>query len=120
MTPVDLIADLRDIHTPSAAGEAAVWLSPAPLIVFAALLAAGALWSYRRKTIWRRDAARRLEEVKQIGDPAERWSALLTLFRRVAGRSGAGQAPDYLFQPLDRVGADADKRLVDDIERRLG
>ena len=120
MKPGDLIADLRDIHTPSAVGEAAVWLSPMPLIIFAALLAAGALWSMWRQSAWRRDAARRLEEVKQIQDPAERWSALLVLFRQITRHAEAAEAPDYLFQPFSRLGAEADRRLVADIERRLG
>lgn len=120
MTPGDLIADLRDIHTPQAVGEAAVWLSPAPLIVFAALLAAGAFWSHRRKTAWRRGGARRLDAIKDIGDPAERWAALITLFQLATRHSGGSVAPDYLFQPRDRLGADAEDRLIADIQRRLG
>jgi len=119
MTPSDLIADLRDIHTPPAAGDATALLSPTPLIIFALLLAAGVFWSHRRKTNWRREAARRLAEARMIADPAERWMALTTLFRQVARHTGREEAPGFLFQPREKGGADADERLIALIERGL-
>ena len=120
MTPHDLIADLRDIHLPAEAGEAAVWLSPAPLIFFAAVLAAGAWWTHRRRTAWRREGARRLHDVRGIDDPARRQSALIALFRQAARRAGEREVPDYLFQPPGEAGAQVEDRLVADIQRRLG
>lgn len=120
MTPNDLIADLRDIHTPPAAGDAAALLSTTPLIVFAVLLAAGIYWAHRRKTNWRREAAARLAEVQQIADPAERWAALTVLFRQVARHTARDETPAFLFQPRESGGPDADKRLVAVIERSLG
>lgn len=119
MTPSDLIADLRDIHTPPAAGDAAALLSPVPLIIFALLLAAGLFWSHRRKTNWRREAARRLADAQTIADPAERWEALTVLFRQVARHAGPEEAPGYLFQAREKAGTDADKRLIALIERGL-
>ncbi len=119
MTPSDLIADLRDIHTPPTAGDASALLSPAPLIIFALLLAAGLFWSHRRKTNWRREAARRLAEAQMIADPAERWAALTALFRQVARHAGLDETPGFLFQPREKSGVDADRRLVALIERGL-
>lgn len=120
MTPSDLIADLRDIHTPPAAGETAALLSPIPLIIFAVLLAIGLFWSHRRKTNWRREGAARLAEAQEIADPAERWAALTVLYRQVARYAAPGEAPAFLFQPRENSGPDADKRLVTVIERSLG
>lgn len=120
MTPKDLIADLRDIHTPSAAGDEAALLSPIPLLVFAVLLAASLLWAYRRKTNWRKEGARRLADAQKIADPAERWAALTVLFRQVARHAAPGETPAFLFQPRENGGPDADKRLVAVIERSLG
>lgn len=119
MTPDDLIADLRDIHTPPAAGETAALLSPIPLIVFAVLLAAGLYWAHRRKTNWRREGAARLAEARQIADPAERWAALTVLFRQVAHHGAPDETPAFLFEPQENSGSDADKRLVALIERGL-
>ena len=120
MTPGDLIADLRDIHTPPAAGDAAFWLSPTPLILFAALIALGAVWSHRRRTAWRREAAERLGAARKIADPARRWTALVALYRGVARQTAPAPPPDDLFQPVERVGEAAERRLIADIERRLG
>lgn len=119
MNPSDLIADLRDIHTPPAAGDAALLLSPTPLIIFALFLAVGLFWSHRRKTNWRREAAVRLAEAQAIADPAERWAALTVLFRQVARHAGLDEAPAFLFQAREHGGADADKRLIALIERGL-
>ena len=120
MTPQDLIADLRDIHTPPAAGDAAALLSPAPLIIFALLLAIGLFWSHRRKTNWRREGAQRLAEAQKIADPAERWAALTVLYRQVARHAAPDEAPAFLFQPRKNGGSDADEHLVALIDRRLG
>ncbi|MDC3348116.1 DUF4381 domain-containing protein [Paracoccaceae bacterium] len=119
MTPNDLIADLRDIHTPEVVHETAMLLSPYPLIAFAVLLAAGLWWSHRRATNWRREGAKRLVEVTRITDPVKRLAELIALFQKVARRSEAGPAPDYLYQPMNRLGSDADQSLVAEIERRL-
>ena len=119
MTPSDLIADLRDIHTPSAAGETAALLSPFPLIVFAVLVAAGMFWAHRRKTNWRREGAQRLAEAQQIADPSERWAALTVLFRQVARHCAVEEAPAFLFQPREASGDDGTKRLIAEIERNL-
>lgn len=121
MTPGDLIADLRDIQTPPATGEAAALLSPAPLIAFIAVLMLGVLWSYRRRTAWRREGRRRLESAKTIRDPASRWSALVTLYKLTARHAvGVSRPPDYLFQPIESLEPKAERRLIADIERRLG
>ena len=90
MTPNDLIADLRDIHTPEVVHETAMLLSPYPLIAFAVLLAAGLWWSHRRATNWRREGAKRLVEVTRITDPVKRLAELIALFQKVARRSEAG------------------------------
>lgn len=119
MTPSDLIADLRDIHTPSAAGETAALLSPFPLIVFAILVAAGMFWAHRRMTNWRREGAQRLAEAQQIADPGERWAALTVLFRQVARHSAVDDVPAFLFQPREASGDHGDKDLIAAIERNL-
>ena len=119
MTPSDLIADLRDVHTPVQGAEAGWPLSPTPLVIFAALLAAGFLWSRWRKTNWKREGAARLVEAKEIADADARWTALTLLYRQVTRQAGAGAAPDYLFQPRGVLGPEADKRLIADIERRI-
>lgn len=119
MTPKDLIADLRDIHTPPDPDAAAALLSPIPLIVFALLLAAGLFWAHRRKTNWRRVGAVRLAEAQKIADQGERWTALIVLFRQVARHAGSDEAPAFLFEPRENGGPDADRRLVAEIERNL-
>ena len=119
MTPSDLIADLRDIHTPPAAAETALFLSPAPLLIFAALLAVGVFWSYWRRTAWRREGTRRLSKARNISDPSQRWAALITLYQQVARRSDGKSPPEYLFQQFERLGAEMEGALVSDIERRL-
>ncbi len=120
MTPSDLVADLRDIHTPALAGETTAMLSPIPLIVFAVLLAIGLYWSHRRRTNWRRDGAARLAVAQQISDPAERWAALIVLYRQVSRHAAQDETPAFLFQPRERGGSGGDQRLVAVIERCLG
>ena len=111
MTPADLIADLRDIHLPATGAEAGWPLAPAPLILFALLLAVGYLWSRWRQTNWKREGAARLAEAREVTDADARWAALTRLYRQVARRAGTNAAPNDLYRPRATLGPDADKRL---------
>ncbi len=119
MTPGDLIADLKDIHTPPKEVDAAALLSPWPLAIFALLFAATLLWSWRRKSVWRREGHVRLDQARRIVDPLARWEALIALFKQVARHSRGQDTPGYLFLPTEQIGKDRAEDLAAEIERRL-
>ncbi len=119
MTPSDLIADLRGIHTPPDEVDAAALLSPWPLVIFALLVAATLFWSWRRKTTWRREGHKRLDQARRIMDPQARWEALIALFKQVARHSRGQDTPGYLFLPSEQIGTGRAEDLAAEIERRL-
>ncbi len=119
MTPSDLIVDLKGIHTPPKEVDATALLSPWPLVIFALLLSATLLWSWRRKTTWRREGHKRLDQARGIMDPQVRWEALIALFKQVAGHSRGQDTPGYLFLPTEQIGKGRVEDLAAEIERRL-
>ena len=112
MTPEEILRDLRDIHLPEQAADAAgasLILWPAALVVIVALFAAWFAW--RRRSTWRREIVRNLDRIEQDagnGRVPEGWTALAVLLRRVAmqlcdRREIAGLVGDAWLEKLDHL-----------------
>ena len=99
MTPEEILRDLRDIHLPEQAAEAAssgIVLWPVALVLMAAVLAA---WQVRRRrTAWRREINDALDAIQQDADSGltrQGWTRLAVLLRRLAmqqdGKTGVAR-----------------------------
>ena len=74
MTPEDILQELRDIHLPvDAAWQAPSALSVWPFLVFLGIVFLVFLAGFWRRTLWRREAARRLSQIDRIDDQIVRW-----------------------------------------------
>lgn len=112
MTPEEILRDLRDIHLPNEAADAAgagLVLWPAALVVATALIGIGLVWW--RRSAWRREIAAHLERIEQrAGDGriVEGWKDLAVLLRRLAlgvqgRRDVAGLIGDAWLEQLDHL-----------------
>lgn len=88
MTPEEILRDLRDIHLPERANEAVssgIVLWPAALVIVVTLLLI--CFSWRRRTVWRREIVQHLDMIERRadeGEPLQGWTELAILLRRVA------------------------------------
>ncbi|MEL6962780.1 MAG: DUF4381 domain-containing protein [Pseudomonadota bacterium] len=88
MTPQEILRDLRDIHIPEQAAEAAalgIVLWPGVVVIVLALFAGLIVW--RRRSAWRRDTLKHLDTIERrafTGQIQEEWMALAILLRRIA------------------------------------
>jgi hypothetical protein len=112
VTPKQILAGLRDIHLPEAAGGAAavdLVLWPLALVLLISLLVAWLIW--RRRSIWRRDFFHHLDQIEDAMNERggiEGWTKLAHLVRRLAiqhqGRSEiAGLSGEPWLERLDDV-----------------
>jgi hypothetical protein len=88
VTPAEILQDLRDIHLPAGSTDAAgvgfvLW----PLVLVIALLLLAGWIAWRRRTAWRLEFHRHLDEIeRQTGDDRalNGWIDLAILLRRTA------------------------------------
>lgn len=112
MTPNEILKDLRDIHLPDSATEAAAagfvfW--PIAIVLALLLFALGLIW-WRRST-WRREIVRHLDRIEQTavdGRTREGWTDLAILLRRTAVQLAeredvAGLIGDSWLKKLDHL-----------------
>ncbi len=110
MTPEEMLLDLRDIHMPepaldAAAGGFVLW--PLALVVTVAFIAGWLAW--HRRSTWRREVAQHLDAIERRVDEGEvllGWTDLATLLRRIAislcdRREIAGLIGDAWLKRLD-------------------
>ncbi len=112
MTPEEILQDLRDIHLPEQAADAAIGgfvLWPLALVSAVVLLAGCLAW--RRRSAWRRDIVQHLDAIEQgvaEGRILQGWTELAILLRRIAiglcdKREIAGLIGDAWLKRLDRL-----------------
>ncbi len=112
MTPEEILQDLRDIHLPEQAADAAVAgfaLWPLVFVVTVSLLVGWLAW--RRRSAWRREIVQHLNAVERRVDEdqiLQAWTELATLLRRIAIRlcdkcEIAGLIGDAWLERLDRL-----------------
>jgi len=88
VTPEQILADLRDIHLPEMARDAAandLVLWPLALVLLATALVLWFIW--RRRSIWRRDFFHHLDQIEDTArehGEIEGWAKLAHLLRRLA------------------------------------
>ena len=112
MTPEEILRDLRDIHLPEQATNAAgagfvLW--PTALVVTLALFAAWLAW--RRRSSWRREIIGHLDAIERDvaeGRAFKGWTDLAILLRRIAmrlcdRRDIAGLIGDAWLEKLDQL-----------------
>lgn len=115
MTPEEVFAQLRDIHSPAIEAAAAGSLDLRPLIVFA-VFAAGVLLVRQVLAVARRKSA--LARVDQSADPADQRDALAKLAATTPSRN-SDPAPDALFDPPEKLTRQAVADLRRWVRRRL-
>ncbi|MEM7270834.1 MAG: PEP-CTERM sorting domain-containing protein, partial [Pseudomonadota bacterium] len=117
MTPEEVHAALRDIHTPIAEAGSVSQFAPEPLILFALVAAGVWLWSAMRRRRWRRQARARMAEITALSDPRAEWDALIALLSQVARHARQAPPPDFLFEPDETIADDRLTALRDEIGR---
>lgn len=116
MTPEEVFAQLRDIHAPDTAVQAAVAYDVRPILVFLALAAIAILI----RAIWKRaEAGRALSRVDRRMPADEQRDALVRLAGRRRRRTGGDPAPEAAFKPPDALTADGVQRLRAWVGRRI-
>ena len=120
MSPEEILADLRDIHLPAPIeSHLPTTLAPEPFYVLAVVLALMALVWWRRRTIWRREAAAELHAALAEDRPERKWRRLLQLLGRIA-RHRHAPPPDCVFLPPDRIGEAEIDALAEHIRALAG
>ena len=101
-TPQEILTELRDIHLPVVAeAQAPLTLDPRPFIVLGVIVAIVAVIRHLRATQWRREARRRLQDIRTISDPAKAQAALTTLLNAIPDRARLSTLPDSVFRTQD-------------------
>lgn len=104
MSPEEILAELRDIHLPAPVeSHLPVTFAPEPFYVLAIVLAAMALLWWRRRTIWRREAASELAAALAEDAPERKWRRLVDLLGKVA-RHRHAEPPACVFLPPEQIG----------------
>lgn len=117
MTPEEVFAQLRDIHTPAVTGIEAASYDFRPLLVFAALTAVALLLGF----LWNRAGTRRLiNRIDAKATKAEQRDAVVRLVDGRRRRADAGPAPEAAFQPPGALTEEGVSRLRRWARRRIG
>jgi hypothetical protein len=104
MSPEEILAELRDIHLPAPIeSHLPVTFTPEPFYVLVAVLAAMAFLWWRRRTVWRREAASELSAALAEDAPERRWRRLVNLLGKVA-RHRHAEPPPCAFLPPEKIG----------------
>lgn len=129
MTQDNPLLELRDIHIPSAPSGSSVQLfAPEPFFVLAAVIVLTLAHARWRRSRWRRDARRRLQELEAIlsnqHDPERShedwWLQLVDLTTDVARRTQAGALPECVFRAPAEVGQAERTKVLGILHKALG
>ena len=120
MTATEILKELKDIHLPDTAGTAApTGLALWPFVVLGTAIVLVAFVRWRRARAWTREARAELRAIDR-GAAGARWSGMIGLLRRIAGRRRYGPPPAAVYRRPDRVD-DADLgELRAHLGKRLG
>ena len=117
MTPADILAELRDIHTPADVVMPSAGLALWPFVLLALFFALWAWLIRRRRSLWQRQAKSLLRDIDQLENDDQAEARLIALRAELRRCSAAQDLPDQVF-----ANEDAGQRrghLRADIERRL-
>lgn len=97
MNPQDIIAGLRDIHTPpEPLPNALSGVSSLPIYFFLVLLLVLFICAWWRRNFWRRQAQHELKRIDQLrydGALSQAWADLALLLRRISICAQSGEVP---------------------------
>ncbi len=116
MTPEEVFAQLRDIHSPAIEAATNATLDPRPLIAFAALVAAVLIVRYMLSAQQRRNA---LSRIDPDADPAIQRDALTKLAATTGQTRKGDPLPGALFDPPEALTRKSIAGLRDWVRRRL-
>lgn len=116
MTPEEVFAQLRDIHSPAIEAAANVSFDLRPLIAFATFLAC-VLITRRVLAVGRRKSA--LAQIDPSADPTTQRDALTKLAAKAPRSRNSETPPDALFDPPEALTQKAIADLRDWVRRRL-
>ena len=116
MTPEEVFARLRDIHTPPSARDAALVYDFRPLAFFAIVLIAFVV----TRSLWKYVSDRRaLSRIDQTAPYPEQRDALVSLLDRRARRPASDKPPAAIFEPPNQLSQSGIRDLRHWVGRRL-